>query len=112
MSAAHVCENESVQVAEQPAGVGAPDIGAPRSAVPALSALCPRSVPALSPQRLPNHGASPSDPSVPEVEPAHLATGACARPWPRAAPASSQALARAPRALSHFSSSFPRKSDL
>lgn len=43
MSAAHVCENESVQMAEQPAGVGAPDIGAPRSAVPALSPLCPRS---------------------------------------------------------------------
>lgn len=108
MSAAHVCENESVQMAEQPAGVGAPTSelrGAP-------SPLCPRSVPALSPQRLPNHGASPSDPSVPEVEPAHLATGACARPWPRAAPASSQALAQAPRALSHFSSSFPRKSDL
>lgn len=48
MSAAHVYENESVQMAEQPAGVGAPDIGAPRSAVPALSPLCPRSVPAAA----------------------------------------------------------------
>lgn len=48
MSAAHVCENESVQVAEQPAGVGAPDIGAPRSAARALSPLCARSVPAAA----------------------------------------------------------------
>lgn len=44
MSAAHVCENESVQVAEQPAGVGAPTSEL-RGAPPAL---CPRSVPAAA----------------------------------------------------------------